>query len=171
MDHPTFPPPDTEPAWFRNAEFLRTQVLPVATVLAVLFLFWRIWLLGGQRPEEREPVNCAIDAGPCVRIVADRRVTLDISPRPVTAMTDLTFTVGVEATEGMPISAGPVVIDLDMPAMSMGYNRVVCRSVEPGRYEGSGVIPICPSGLTTWAAMVRIPGLEEMEFTFDVAYR
>ncbi len=87
-------------------------------------------------------------------------------PHPVKAMQDLVFKVSVS---GNPPSKSPY-IDLGMPAMKMGPNRVLLKPVGRGHYEGKGVIVRCKSGRRTWFANVIITEAGEVKFVFDVIY-
>lgn len=110
--------------------------------------------------------NCNIQTGSCTQDFSNRKVTLDIHPKPVKAMKDLTFRVRIS---GKRPSASPY-IDLGMPGMKMGPNRVVLKEVGEGTYEGTGVIVRCPSGRRIWKATVTLPDLGEVLFVFDVIY-
>jgi hypothetical protein len=112
-------------------------------------------------------VNCDIQKGFCEKMVTDTRVSLEILPRPVQAMRDLTFRVTV-ADPGR-LSASPF-IDLNMPAMDMGANQVRLKDHGDGVFEGRGVIVRCRSGHKTWRARVTLPGLGRADFVFDVVY-
>ncbi len=96
---------------------------------------------------------------------------LEITPRPIRAMVDLRFRLRLEGLKraGAPYPDPPF-IDLDMPDMFMGYNRVYLSAEDPGIFSGSGVIVRCPSGIPTWKAMVTVPGTGEVTFVFDVQY-
>ena len=111
-------------------------------------------------------INCDIHHGPCTKEVSNCKITFDISPRPVKAMTDLTFRI---ALQGKELSGRPH-IELGMPGMDMGPNRVSLRPLGNGRYEGQGVIVRCPSGRRTWKAAVTLPDVGVVEFVFDVLY-
>jgi hypothetical protein len=111
-------------------------------------------------------VDCDIQQGPCARPLAERVVTLDILPKPVRAMRDLTFRVSVS---GRRLTSNPY-IDLGMPGMNMGPNRVDLKPVGGDTYEGRGVIVRCPSGRRTWKATVTLPDEGTVEFVFDVIY-
>ena len=89
-------------------------------------------------------------------------MTLEIEPRTVTAMQDSTFTVMLTgiAPEQTPI------IDLGMPAMQMGPNRVQPKPTGDGTYAGKGIIVRCMSGRRTWFANVVVPGAGETKFVF-----
>ena len=111
-------------------------------------------------------VNCDLQKAPCTLSLSDREVTLDVQPKPVKAMKDLTFQVKIT---GEQVSSPPH-IDLGMPGMRMGPNRVVLRETAPNIYEGAGVIVRCPSGRRTWSATVTFHDLGEATFIFDVIY-
>jgi hypothetical protein len=112
-------------------------------------------------------VNCDIQKGPCEQIVADTKVLLEILPRPVQAMRELTFRVTV--ADYRKFSAAPF-IDLNMPAMDMGVNQVPLKDLGQGIFEGQGVIVRCRSGHKTWRARVTLPDLGEADFIFNVVY-
>jgi hypothetical protein len=111
-------------------------------------------------------INCNIQETPCTLLLSGREVTLDIQPKPVRAMNDLTFQVKIT---GEQISSPPY-IELGMPGMRMGPNRVVLKEVAPGTYKGAGIIVRCPSGRRTWSATVTFPDLGEATFIFNVIY-
>jgi hypothetical protein len=117
--------------------------------------------------------NCDIQLGPCTKTREGLAVTLDIFPKPVKAMKELTFRLTMTGRE---LSDNPH-IDLSMPGMAMGPNRVLMKRVEDNMkrvedntYEGQGVIVKCPSGRRTWKATVSLPDAGVMDFVFDVLY-
>lgn len=112
-------------------------------------------------------INCDIQDGPCTQSLDGRMVTLDIQPRPVKAMQDLTFKVSTDYKPAL--SASPL-IRLNMPAMDMGKNQVSLKRVTPGVFQGVGVIVRCRSGRRTWKATVVMPELGTVDFIFDVIY-
>ena len=87
---------------------------------------------------ERKPerVDCDLHLGPCTASLEDIQVTLEVKPKPVKAMEDLTFTVRLT---GKKFVAAPF-IDLGMPGMNMGRNRVLLKPTGESVYEGKGVI-------------------------------
>jgi hypothetical protein len=106
--------------------------------------------------EDREPApDCLIDAGPCSKTVEDITVTLDLVPKPVRAMRELEFSV-LLAKDGEPVVGSSVAVDLTMPGMDMGENRIRLAPRPGGRFAGKGVIVRCPSGRTLWKAAVII---------------
>lgn len=154
--------------WFERActiKMLRmkTTFIGVA-VMCGLFLSGTIY----ARPADASgaKINCDPHVGACTQTVGDVTVALEITPRPVKALTDLMFRV----TLAGPDSATASHIDLGMPAMKMGPNRVMLKSTGPGTFEGRGVIVKCKSGRRTWYAIVTIPDTGEAIFVFDVIY-
>jgi hypothetical protein len=116
----------------------------------------------------REMINCDLHQGVCTRNLAGFTLTLAVAPRPVKAMQDLLFQVTFSAK--LPPGARPPYIDLGMPGMNMGPNRVQLKPAGNATYEGRGVIVKCPSGRRTWQATVTMPGVGRTEFIFDVIY-
>jgi hypothetical protein len=116
----------------------------------------------------QEMINCNLHQGACTQNLAGSTVTLAVAPRPVKAMQDLLFQ--VTFTGKLPSNAQLPYIDLGMPGMNMGPNRVKLKSVGNDTYEGQGVIVRCPSGRRTWQATVAIPGVGQTDFIFDVVY-
>ena len=100
-------------------------------------------------------------------MVGDRRVTLEITPRPVKAMRDLIFTVTIDSPAEQ---SGQPYIDLNMPAMDMGRNRVALKPIGRGVFQGRGVIVRCISNLKTWQAKITFPDFGRAYFVFDVEY-
>jgi hypothetical protein len=113
-------------------------------------------------------INCDLHAGTCTQNLAGSTVTLTVAPRPVKAMQDLSFRVTLNGK--LPPNTKPPYIDLGMPGMNMGPNRVQLKSAGNATYEGRGVIVRCPSGRRTWQATVTIPDVGQTDFIFDVIY-
>ena len=111
-------------------------------------------------------INCDAHHDACSQTVSGVEVTFDISPKPVKAMTDLTFTITLKGEQ----PKTPPYIDLGMPGMNMGPNRVSLQATEKGGYEGVGIIVRCPSGKRIWRAKITLPDIGEAEFVFDVIY-
>ena len=123
-------------------------------------------LLGENTLAAEATPDCGIHKSSCTKTIGNYSVELDIHPKPVTAMQDLTFRVSVS---GGAISQTPY-IDLGMPGMHMGPNRVDLKPSAAMSYEGQGVIVRCPSGKRIWRATVTLPSIGKAEFTFDVVY-
>ncbi|MEJ2220059.1 MAG: hypothetical protein P8X80_04525 [Desulfobacterales bacterium] len=135
-------------------------------ILAVLLLAAPEHISAGDKYQEM--INCDLHRGACTRNLAGATVTLAVTPRPVKAMQDLLFQVTIGGK--LPPSARLPYIDLGMPGMNMGPNRVQLKSTGTATYEGSGVIVKCPSGRRTWQARLTIPGVGQTDFIFDVVY-
>lgn len=123
-----------------------------------------------QAADLNSPViqDCDINKGPCSKKVGTVQVVLDIDPRPVKAMKELTFTVtltGAKEYESLRLK-------LKMPDMYMGNNVVKLVRSGGGRYTGKGVVPKCHSGKRLWSATVELPGTTppETAFLFNVLY-
>jgi hypothetical protein len=116
----------------------------------------------------QEMINCDLHAGPCTQSLSGNTVTLEVTPRPVKALKDLSFKVTLSGKQ-LTSTKAPY-IDLGMPGMNMGPNRVQLKSAGGNSYEGQGVIVKCPSGRRTWQATVTIPDEGQTEFIFDVIY-
>ena len=116
----------------------------------------------------RDLINCDLHQSACTQNLAGSTVTLTVTPQPVKAMQDLLFQVAI--TGKLPPSSKLPYIDLGMPGMNMGPNRVQLKSTGNTTYEGSGVIVRCPSGRRIWQATVTIPDVGQTDFIFDVIY-
>ena len=135
-------------------------------ILAVFLLAAPGSISAGDKYQEM--INCDLHAGPCIQSFSEYTVTLEVIPRPIKAMQDLLFKVTLT---GKRSQAQPTpYIDLGMPGMNMGPNRVQLKSAGNAAYEGRGVIVRCPSGRRTWQARVILPGLGQTDFIFDVIY-
>ncbi len=125
----------------------------------------RRWLATAAPPAAPDKPR-DIHAGPVAGFAGGQEVILDISPRPVRAMRELTFAVELPGAGG---KGGAPRIDLEMPGMRMPPNRVVLRRGADGIYRGTGAIVRCGSGKRTWSATVTLPDGARAAFTFDVA--
>ncbi len=144
----------------------KIQVVPVALVSAALLLGSAAHLFASQAAKP----DCRLDAGPCIRTAGVLSVILDITPKPLKAMRELTFTVTVKEG-GKPVPDAALLIELTMPGMYMGKNAVRLTHRAGGVYEGTGVIIRCPSGEKMWQASVIIERAEKksiVNYLFEV---
>jgi len=122
-------------------------------------------------PPARAP-GCDLRDGPCAMPAGPVEVTLDLAPRPLRTMADLSAAVEVRR-DGAPLEGATVVLSFDMRGMSMGPNRRTLAPAGGGRYAGKGVLVRCPSGRKDWVATVAVdlPGAPPAtaSFEFDVA--
>ena len=142
-----------------------------ARLLAITFIFTVFMVLPhsaqASGTKDQSLLNCDIQEGSCTQPLQSGDVTLEILPKPVKAMADLVFQVTFRDIS--PTDAP--FIDLGMPGMKMGPNRVLLKKAEGSdTYSGRGIIVRCPSGRTIWKATVTVPGAESVEFVFDVIY-
>jgi hypothetical protein len=107
----------------------------------------------------------AIHSGPCTKQSAGRTVVLEINPRPVRQMAELTFAVTVTPGTALPST---LTLDLSMPGMYMGKNQVVLQRKSTCTWEGKGVIVRCMSGRKLWQATIVSADLGNPSFTFEV---
>ena len=143
------------------------QKFLIRSAIIIFALFSLVTLLAVNTVSAEDSViNCQAHDGSCSLPIGKETVTLEIMPRPVTAMQDSSFTVTLSGN--LPEQAP--YIDLGMPAMKMGPNRVQLKSVGNGVYQGQGVIVRCKSGHRTWFANVVVPDVGEVKFFFDVVY-
>ena len=116
----------------------------------------------------QEMINCDLHRGACTQNLSGSTVSLAVTPRPVKAMQGLLFQVTFSAKP--PPNPKLPYIDLGMPGMKMGPNRVQLKPAGNDTYEGRGVIVRCPSGRRTWRATVTVPNFGQTDFIFDVIY-
>ncbi len=98
--------------------------------LFLLFAISTIWL--PALAESNESVNCDIQRQACTQSLKDISVTLDIQPKPVKAMHELTFCVTL--TGSQPLE--PPYIELGMPKMKIGRFAPLTRCPAKGAKFG-----------------------------------
>jgi hypothetical protein len=97
-------------------------------------------------------------------------VEFSISPRPVTVMQDLEFTVTLRK-KGKPVTGATLLLDLSMPGMFMGNNHPKLIEIQEGTHRGRGVIPRCITGQSHWKAFIAVAHggqVEKVSFLFEV---
>jgi hypothetical protein len=121
----------------------------------------------GLKHTERQPAACDLGAGPCTApLEGGGEVTLEIGPRPIRTMTELT----VRATWREPpprvirpelrmqsqVDLLETTVAFSMPGMEMGTNRVVLHPVleTEDALEGKAVLVRCASGRRDWIVTV-----------------
>lgn len=67
-----------------------------------------------------------------------------------------------------PSSVEPYMINLMMPGMQMGLNRIELVRGDDGSYSGMGVLPRCPTGGRLWRAEVMVRDGRVVGFDFEV---
>lgn len=145
----------------------RLIIILKAVLLAALFLPAPRNISASDKYQEL--INCDLHTQACTRpLAAGVAVTLEVTPKPVKAMQDLSFKVTLSGKQ----STAPkdLYIDLGMPGMKMGPNRVRLNAAGNNTYTGQGVIVRCPSGRRIWQATVIVPEMGHTDFIFDVIY-
>ena len=134
------------------------------------------WMLslsvdGGRFHARRRWTAVALPEGPQLpggtlhAPAGSQEVILSLSPWPPPAMREVSF--GVE----LPGYAGgaPPHVDLSMPGMEMGRNRVPLSRGADGIYRGTGVFVRCASGRKKWEAAVTVPERGKAVFRLELA--
>lgn len=143
--------------------------LVIALAVATVFALIGATVLVGSKVREETVVahpyeqglqqTCDVGAGPCTRTLSSGgEVTLEIGPRPLRTMRELTVHAVVRAPEQTapsPQQPFEVTVSFTMPGMEMGQNRVVLAP-GPGGLAGKAVLVRCPSGTREWAADVSV---------------
>ncbi len=124
----------------------------------------------GAPAKARVEPPCDLAVGPCSLAAGPFDVTLDLGPRPLRTMVDLSAAIGL-ARGGAPVEGVTAVLSFDMRGMSMGTNRRVLSPAGAGRYGGKAVLVRCPSGRKDWIATVAIevPGEPPAAATLEFA--
>ena len=147
----------------------RQTATALVWITVLLFFLLGIQPIDSRAAEKYQHlVNCDLHSGACTQQLDGTNVHLEVTPRPVKAMTDLRFKVTL-AGEQQSLKKAPF-IDLGMPGMDMGPNRVLLKATGPSSYEGQGVIVRCKSGRKIWQATVTLPELGMVRFVFHVVY-
>ena len=106
-----------------------------------------------------------IHEGPCTIKSDNHTVTLNIDPKPVKAMKELTFSLTVTPGDKLP---DKLLLDLSMPGMQMGKNQVTLVKKSASFYNGRGIIVRCMSRQTLWQVTILSDELKNPIFTFNV---
>ncbi len=114
-----------------------------------------------------EGVHCDVGTRACAADAGGFRVTLDLSPHPPRPLAELRPTVELKRG-GARVSDAEVSVELSMPGMYMGENRIPLRLDGAGFYSGTGALLRCASGRRDWVAevVVRAPGGAEARARF-----
>jgi hypothetical protein len=136
---------------------------------------------GAARARLAAPTRCDLARGPCSRPRPEGgALSLDLSPRPPRAMVELEFVVELQPGPAGVATKSDVTsgeIELGMPGMYMGDNRVALVRGPDGKLHGKGMLVRCPSGGRRWNATVTAratgapAGAAPVQgiFTFEVA--
>jgi len=145
---------------------LNKKIFPILSMLLLFFIVCMPDVLFASESKKKKQINCDIQNQQCVQPILNGSIVFDIQPKPVKAMKDLTFEVKVKDIN----LTGSPIIDLSMPGMKMGKNKVKMKMIVKGVYQGTGIIVRCPSGKTIWQATINLSGIGSANFIFDVIY-
>ncbi len=106
----------------------------------------------------RAPPRCDLGRKACAQRVDGATIALEVGPRPLRTMRELTLT--VEASPPDAVGTGPGKVSFSMPGMWMGDNRTALEPDGAGRWRGHGTLVRCPTGKKGWAAEVELPARE-----------
>jgi hypothetical protein len=144
-------------------------ILVALLFLAVVVVAWlKVGHLFDSGPLRVAPLDqgCDLRAGSCEVTFADgARVRFGISPKDIPLVERLLLRVHLDG-----VRARQVEVDFAGVDMNMGFNRVALRPVEPGEFEGTGMLPVCVRASMTWEARVLLHtdgGLLAAPFRFD----
>ncbi len=151
----------------------QTKYLLAAVVLAGLAFGGGVWM---DRQQSLQPKNvtpllpdlaCNLRSGPCrLPLPSGGAVELSILPRnlPPMAPLELSVTLDDSAYEAK-------WVEFAGTEMDMGFNRSGLAAQAPGRFGGSGMIPVCVSDRMLWEARVMLTDGNEWvsaPFRFEV---
>ncbi len=125
---------------------------------------------GLRHSEHAGPAPCDLADGPCTQpLDGGGEVTLEIGPRPLRTMRELSVRANVR---GAPPDAA-VTVAFAMDGMEMGRNEIRLAPARAGGLAGTGVLVRCPSGRQDWSAAIRIesPGVPLRTARFRLAVR
>lgn len=111
-------------------------------------------------------IDCDIQKAACIKKIRGSLVELQITPKPVKSMRKVTFAISL--THCVLKDVDELVLDLTMPGMCMGVNKVVLKKNHKCMFVGQGIIPTCLTPLKQWKAEVEIPTLGKVDYTFEI---
>jgi nitrogen fixation protein FixH len=114
-----------------------------------------------------EGAHCDAGVRSCAATAGTTRVILDLSPHPPAPLKEIEASVRL-VRDGAPVAGAQVTVELAMPGMFMGENRIATTAGPDGSYSGKGVLLRCASGRRDWAAevVIRQPGAPEARVRF-----
>jgi hypothetical protein len=103
--------------------------------------------------------------GACTIKAGNHTITLNMEPKPVKAMKEITFSLTVIPCDKLP---DKLMLDLSMPGMQMGKNQVLLEKKGACFYEGKGIIVRCMSRRTLRQVTILSDELKNPSLSFNV---
>ena len=114
--------------------------------------------------------DCNLTETACTaRIPGGGEVRLSITPRPIPVMEKIHIEVQTKS-----VQAHSVEVDFAGVDMNMGFNRYNLTSAGDGRFDGTGILPVCIRDHMAWEATVMVhndDGLIAAPFRFETVRR
>jgi hypothetical protein len=149
----------------RRFLWILVGVLAIALVGVALFKAWPLLYPEVARVVPLDP-SCDLRQGPCVSpMPGSGAISFGIEPLTLPAAQPLRLGVVAEG-----VAAEEVAVDFSGVDMNMGFNRVLLQQVQPGRFEGRGMLPVCVRNRMTWEARVLMrtsEGLIAVPYRFE----
>lgn len=95
--------------------------------------------------------DCDLHRQACTLTDGDRRITLDITPKPIPVAKPLTVTVTLHG-----LKAKKVQLDISGINMYMGYNRLDLHPVSETTWQGRAILAFCTNEKMIWRVTVLI---------------
>ena len=129
---------------------LSRAALLLITAFTIVFAFHPIM---AEDPLPRKYKKCNFHRAACTASLPQTTVTLDILPKPVKTMRPLTFVLNISGRQ----PASLPYIDLGMPGMDMGPNRVSMKGTGRGQYRGRESSCVVPAARGSGAPRSHCP--------------
>ena len=161
--------PPAPPGRTMTALWVILGLLFAALIAAAFYKAWPLLYPEVVARAQLDPA-CDLRTGPCTaRFPGGLEVRFGIEPRSLPPLEPLRVTADLEGTD-----ARSVEVDFAGTDMNMGYNRVVLKETQSGRYEGQGMLPVCVRSRMGWEAKVLLhtpAGILVAPFRFETISR
>lgn len=96
--------------------------------------------------------SCDLQKSACsLKVPGGGEVTLSIEPRPIPLVQKINIKVNTRA-----IDTETVTVDFKGTTMNMGPNNVSLKTLQTGKFEGQGMLPVCIRNSMEWRADVYV---------------
>lgn len=152
----------------KNKKFFRLLLLEVIAVAGILTYFFvdsaDIYkLFMGDTQFYAQSPSCDLHVNSCkADIPKIGSIELDIEPKSIPLMEELTFTVKTKKD----ISTDELDLQIYATNMNMGYHRFTLKKISKNTYQAKGILPTCTVGGMIWNAEV-VDGNQGGLFTFQ----